>query len=65
MELKDGYKRGPSINADASEKLPQHFHRPGMWRVQKTTEDTLFRPHRNADAAYCYRRISVVCWFSH
>jgi len=29
MELKDGYKRGPSINADTSEKLPQHFHRPG------------------------------------
>jgi len=29
MELKDGYKRGPSINADASERLPRHFHRPG------------------------------------
>jgi hypothetical protein len=29
MDLKDGYKRGPSINAAVSDKNPQHFHRPG------------------------------------
>ena len=29
MELKDGYKRAPSINADVSDRIPLHFHRPG------------------------------------
>jgi len=33
MELKDGYKRAPSINADTGDKpAPQHFHRPGQCR---------------------------------
>ena len=32
MELKDGYKRAPSINVDGADKHPpQHFHRPGLF----------------------------------
>ena len=41
MELKDGYKRGPSINSEASEKPPKHFHRPGRWRQHFQAEPCL------------------------
>jgi len=29
LDLKDGFKRGPSINSSVTDTHPQHFHRPG------------------------------------